>query len=396
MQLVRQIQMKKSPFLDEITFLSKNLFNVATYEVRQQFFTNGKWLRYNTLWKLLRKHDAYIKLHNKCGSHPPQQVLKQVDLNFKGFFQAIKSWKKDPSKFKAIPKLPYYKRKNRKNLVYFTSLQVRNKEGLVLLTQKMLRSGFPKIKTDIENVKGVRIVPFADRYTIELIYDYEPIDLQLNPNNAIGVDLGLENVITASDNIGSNPLIIKGGVLKSTNQFYNKELAKYKAAAKICNKPDTTNRILKIHRKRNNKIQDIFHKTSRKIVNHCVEHDIGTIVIGYNEYWKQNINIGKKNNQNFVLIPFLKLIQQIEYKAEMVGIKVIRTSEEYTSQTCSCCGIVKKSNRKFRGLYVCSKCGSVLNADVNASNNILKKEFPKSNWIGNRGLLNSPIVLKTC
>ncbi len=401
MQLVRQIQLKKTPFLDEITLLSKNLFNVATYEVRQHFFTTRKWLRYINLWNLLRNHDAYTELQNRCGSHPPQQVLKQIDRNFKSFFQAIKSWKKDPSKFKVIPKLPYYKHKNGKNMVYFTSLQVRNKDGHVLLNQKMLKSGFPKIKTDIEDVKGVRIVPFYDRYNIELIYDYEPTDLHLNPNKAIGIDLGLENVITASDNIGGKPLIIKGGVLKSINQFYNKKLAKYKAMAKICNNANITNRILKIHRKRNNKIRDFFHKTSRKTVNHCVEHDIGTIVIGYNEGWKQNINIGKKNNQNFVSVPFLKLIHQIEYKAEMVGITVIRTSEEFTSQTCSCCGIVKKSNRKYRGLYVCSDCGSVLYADVNASHNILKKEVPKSNsnrrgnWIGNRGLLNNPIVLKT-
>ena len=172
--------------------------------------------------------------------------------------------------------------------------------------------------------------------------------------------------------------------------------------AKICSNATITNRILKIHRKRNNKIRDFFHKSSRKLVNHCIEHNIGTLVVGYNEGWKQNINIGKKNNQNFVSIPFLKLIQQIEYKAEMVGITVIRTSEEYTSQMCSCCGLVKKSNRKYRDLYICDNCGSALNADVNASKNILHKEVPKSNSnrmgnrIGNRGLLNSPIVLKTC
>ena len=402
MQLVRQIQMKKTPLLDEITLLSKNLFNVATYEVRQLFFTTGKWLRYNNLWKLLRNHNSYIELHNTCGSHPPQQVLKQVDRNFKSFFQAIKSWKRDPTKFKNMPKLPYYKRKNGKNMVYFTSQQVRNKDFFVLLNQKMLKSGFPKIKTDIDNVKGVRIVPFADRYTIELIYNYEPTNLHLNPHNAIGIDLGLENVITASDNIGGHPLIIKGGVLKSINQYYNKELAKYKSIAKICNNADITHRILKIHRKRNNKIRDFFHKTSRRIMNHCIVHVIGTIVVGYNEGWKENIKIGKKNNQNFVSIPFLKLLQQIEYKAKMVGITVIRTSEEYTSQTCSCCGIVKKSNRKHRGLYVCSNCGSVLNADVNASTNILQKEVPKSkstrmgNRIGNRGFLSNPIVLNIC
>jgi len=164
--------------------------------------------------------------------------------------------------------------------------------------------------------------------------------------------------------------------------------------AKKCNNTDVTGRILKFHRKRNNKTGDFFHKTSRKVVNHCISNDIGTIVIGYNDGWKQKIKIGKRNNQNFVSVPFLKLVQQIEYKSEMVGIQVIRTGEEYTSQTCSSCGVVRKSNRKYRGLYVCKDCGVVLNADVNASRNILQKEVPKSKWIGDRGCLNHPVVLK--
>ena len=254
--------------------------------------------------------------------------------------------------------------------------------------------GFPKIQTDLKNVKGVRIVPFGDRYNIELIYNYEPKDLSLDKNNILGIDLGLTNIVTTSDNQGGQPLIIKGGVLKSINQFYNKELSKYKSLAKRCNKQDITTRILKIHRKRNNKIRNFFHKTSRKIINHCIAHNIGTIIVGYNEGWKQNIRIGKRNNQNFVSIPFLKFIQQLEYKGEMVGIEVKRITEEYTSQTCSSCGIVEKSNRKHRGLYVCSQCGSVLNADVNAAKNILRKGVPKSRWIGDRGLLDRPAVLR--
>ena len=329
-----------------------------------------------------------------CGSHPPQQVLKQVDRNFKSFFIAIKVWKRTPSKFKGMPKLPHYKRKNGKNLVYFTSLQCRLKNGCVFLTNKMMKLGFSKIKTDLISVKGLRIIPLGDRYNIELIYNYEPEDLHLDKNNIMGIDLGLNNIVTASDNIGKTPFIIKGGILKSINQFYNKELAKYKSLSKNRNKKEITNRILKIHRKRNNKVRDFFHKTSRKVINHCIINNIGTIVIGYNEGWKQNVNIGSRNNQNFVSIPFLKLIQQIEYKSEMIGITVIRTSEDYTSQACSSCGIIKKSNRKYRGLYVCSECGSVLNADVNASKNILKKGVPKSKWIGDRGCLNHPVVLK--
>jgi putative transposase len=393
MQLVKQIQFKKSPLLDEITFLSKNLFNVATYTVRQRFFKDGYWTRYNELYNLLKTHESYKRLDEKCGSHPPQQVLKQVDRNFKSFFKAIRVWKTNPSKFKGMPKLPYYKRKGGRNIVYFTSLQCRVKNGYVLLTKKMEKLGFPKMKCDLEKVKGVRIVPFGDRYNIELIYNCIPIEVNLDKNNVIGIDLGLTNIVTSSDNCGGTPLIIKGGVVKSINQFYNKELSKYKSLSKICNKKEITNRILKIHRKRNNKIKDFFHKTSRKVIDHCIENNIGKIVIGYNEGWKQNINIGKRNNQNFVAIPFLKLIQQIEYKSEMVGIEVIRITEEYTSQKCSNCGIIRKSNRKHRGLYVCKSCGLKINADVNASKNILQKGVPNPIRRWDRGCLDHPVVL---
>jgi putative transposase len=394
MHLVRQVQFKSSDLLEKITFLSKNLYNVATYTIRQRFFRDHHWIRYNELWNMVKSHDAYQELHITCGSHPPQHVLKQVDATFNSFFTTIKDWKDNPAKYKGGPKLPYYKRKNGRNVVYFTSLQCRLQNGFVLLTEKMQKLGFPKIKTDLTCVKGVRIVPFGDRFTIELIYDYEPHDLHLNDIHALGIDLGLNNIVTASDTMGNIPLIIKGGVLKSINQFYNKELSKFTSMAKKCNKMEMTIRIKKLHQKRNNIIQDFFHKTSRKVVNHCISHNIGLIIIGYNEGWKQEIHIGKKNNQNFVFVPFLKLVKQIEYKSEMVGINVIRTREEYTSQKCSCCGVVRKSNRKYRGLYVCTDCGMVLNADVNASINILQKEVPKSKWIGDRGCLSRPLVLE--
>ncbi|MHA1917439.1 MAG: RNA-guided endonuclease InsQ/TnpB family protein [Candidatus Ranarchaeia archaeon] len=261
-----------------------------------------------------------------------------------------------------------------------------------------MKLGFLKLKTrpSISLVKGVRVVPFSDRYNVELIYNQEPIDLGLDKDNVMGVDLGLTNIVTTSDNIGNNPLIIKGGVIKSINQYYNKKLAKYQSLTKKCNRKYVTNRILKLHRKRNNKVRDFFHKTSHKLINHCIKHNIGKVVIGYNVGWKQNINIGKKNNQSFMQVPFLKFVKQIEYKAKLMGVVVVRVGEEFTSQTCSSCGIICKSNRKHRGLYVCSKCGLVLNADVNASKNILRKGVPESEhfWIGDRDLLDRPEVLK--
>ncbi|MHA1917729.1 MAG: RNA-guided endonuclease InsQ/TnpB family protein [Candidatus Ranarchaeia archaeon] len=218
----------------------------------------------------------------------------------------------------------------------------------------------------------------------------------MDRNNVIGVDLGLCNIVTTSNNKGNESLIIKGGVLKSINQYYNKKLGKQKSLSMKCNNKHTTNKLLKLTRKRNNKIKDFFHKTSRKLINHCIQNNIGKVVIGYNTGWKQNINLGKRNNQNFVSVPFLNFVRQIEYKSLMVGIKVMRFSEEFTSQTCYCCGVVRKTNRKYRGLYVCSVCGCVLNADVNASKNILRKVVPKSKlvWIWDRDLVTKPVVLK--
>jgi putative transposase len=215
----------------------------------------------------------------------------------------------------------------------------------------------------------------------------------LNKNRIAGIDLGVNNLVAMSNNFDRNGLIIKGGIAKSVNQYYNKSLAKYKSTAKKVNKKHITNRILRLHRKRNNKIDDIFHKTSKKTIDYCIENNIGTLIIGYNGGWKQKCNMGKKNNQNFVQLPFLKLIRKIEYKAGLVGIEVKRETEEYTSQACSNCGIISKKNRKLRGLYVCSNCGIVINADINASKNIIKKAFPESVWIGNRGGLNPPLCI---
>jgi putative transposase len=257
----------------------------------------------------------------------------------------------------------------------------------------MHNGGFLPIKTDLSKINGVRIVPYRDRFKIELIYTREVNDLNLVGQRVLGIDLGLINAISTSNSCGLQPFIIKGGLLKSINQFYNKYLADTKSSAKKCNDTNITRKIQRLGRVRNNKIHDFFHKTSRIVIDYCIQNNIGTIVIGYNEEWKQNVNIGKVNNQNFVSIPFRLLIHQMQYKAKLVGISVKLVSEEYTSQTCSKCGLIRKANRKYRGLYVCNNCGNVLNADTNAAFNILQKEVPKSTWIGNRGSGCRPEVL---
>jgi IS605 OrfB family transposase len=239
----------------------------------------------------------------------------------------------------------------------------------------MVKRGFPQIPVgkfpfiDNTTISG-RLLPFYDRFILELVYEVEPASKLCSStfSKVIGLDLGVNNLVTSSDG-----LLVKGGVVKSINQWYNKQLAKYKSLAAKRKHQTDTQRMLRLGRHRTNKIKDFLHKTSHLIISHCLTNNIGTIVIGYNEQWKQHCTLGKRNSQNFVSIPFHIFVQMLEYKANRAGITVIRVSEAYTSQRCSNCGIIAKKNRRSRGLYLCQTCGERLNADLNAAKNIVDR-----------------------
>jgi len=207
--------------------------------------------------------------------------------------------------------------------------------------------------------------------------------LNLDKKRIIGIDLGLNNIITIANNAGLPPAVIKGNIIKSINQFYNKQLAIYKSIKDKQGIVYETKNIQILTRKRNNKINNIFHKISRKIVDYCIDYNFGTIIIGYNRTWKQNINIGKLNNQKFVQLPFFKLISQIQYKSKLIGIELIVEDESFTSK-CSFLDNepiekhkIYKGKRIGRGLFR-SQRGIFINADVNGAYNIIKKAFPKA------------------
>ncbi len=198
----------------------------------------------------------------------------------------------------------------------------------------------------------------------------------------IAIDLGVRNIITIVNNNGLKPFIIKGGVVKSFNQYYNKKRARIQS---VYDRQGikTGKTIQKLTNKRNRKINDYFHKTSQKIIQYCVFHDIGTVVIGYNTDWKQNCHLGKRNTQNFVTIPYYKLIEQLEYKAEEQGIMVIKQEESHTSKCSFLDNEPIERHKKYlgrritRGLFK-STTGTIINTDVNGAYNILKKAFPNA------------------
>ena len=377
MKLTEVIQVNHSIELSRLCHIAKNLYNLANWYVRQDFFNLNNLLTYYDLDFILKNKQAYRSL-------PPQtaqQTLKYVNRNWKSYLKGLKEYNFDFRKFKKRPKIPRYKRKNGESVAIFTNQQCKIKQGYLHFTKRV---NIEPIKTRITaKLKEVRIVPLGVKYKVELVYEKEEKDLKLDKENILSIDLGLNNLITAVNNNCCRPFIIKGGMIKSINQYYNKQLAYYRSIENKKGNFTDTKRIQKLHLTRNNKLTTFFHRISKNIIEYCTLNNIGTIIIGYNHGWKQRINIGKRNNQKFVQIPFLKLIRQIEYKAQLKGIHVSTVNENHTSKCSFLDNEPIRSHLKYmgkrvsRGLFRTSK-GKFINADVNGAYNIMKKAFPNA------------------
>ena len=369
--------------IDELSWHSKNLYNSANYLIRQNFIYGYGYLSYNRLDKLMQKSEQYQALPAKVS----QQVLRVLDKNWQSFFEANRAYKQNSFKFLGRPKIPSYKdsKKGRNLLVYTKQAlsKVALKQGKIKLSGTTI-----EFSTHVaQQVAGVRIVPESDCYIIEVIY--EKTETTLNPNKWIAsVDLGVDVLMAVTSNQpGFVPLLLNGRPLKSLNQFYNKRKAILQSQLKGNRK--TSKRIQRLTRCRNQKIDNYLHRASRYLVNLLMEKNIATLVIGKNDGWKQNTNMGKVNNQKFVAIPFNRLIQMLSYKCQLVGIKVVIIEESYTSVSCffnldplPVYGKTKEipkftGKRIKRGLYR-TQTGFLCQADVHSSYNILRKAFPNA------------------
>ncbi len=397
--------------LSELCHISKNLWNEGDYIVRQLYTNNkccltqkdkdgnrtGQYIKYSDLDYLIKnKSENYYNI-------PPatsQQILKILDRSWKSFFIAIKDWKLNPLKYLGRPKLPGYLKKDGEFLLVFTSQQCKIKYNYLIFPKKIKdkNGNILKIKTRLDdetNLREVRIIPKGGKqYIIEIVYNQLEHQLDLNKDRIIGIDFGLRNIVTISNNIGQIPVCIKGCVLKSINQFYNKRRSEiqsiYNRQPIYCQIKDksivyrrTGPAIQTLTNNRNRKIKDAMHKYSREIIDYCINHNVGTIVIGHNPGQKQDINLGTKTNQNFVNIPEYLLRKMIKYKGEEIGIQTIDQEESHTSK----CSFLDDEpvghsgkymgKRISRGLFR-SSIGKLINADVQGGYNIIKKAFPKS------------------
>ena len=377
--------------LDNLCFDSKNLYNYVTYILRQAFIGNheaipefadlikeGKFIdEYDLSTRLAKMNQVdFRNLKTQCA----QQVIKLVYKNFKSFYKAIKAYKKCPSKFTGRPKLPKYKDKKKgRNILVYTNQCAKIKNKMIYLSKLV----HLEEKTNIAKFQQIRIVHKGYYIVVEIVYEkfVDDIDGIDNRTNAMGIDLGINNLATITSDNGMS-LIINGRNLKSINQYYNKRLAKLKEKySKFGRYSGTTSERLTL--KRNNLIEDYMHKTTKYICQLAIMNNIKYCFVGLNKGWKQESNMGTVNNQKFVQIPFSKFISMLEYKLAEHNIYLITLNESHTSK-CSfidnekiCHHDEYVGKRIKRGLFK-SASGKVINADINGSLNILKRGLENS------------------
>jgi putative transposase len=361
--------------------------------LKQQFLKKEKLSSYEDLVKLFQTPSENDEENNyqKLPAQTAQWTIKKVREAWSSFFKAMKEWKKHPEKFTEMPKPPKYKNKNGEFLLIFTNQQCKIEDGILKFPKIMNLE--VKTRLDDVNLREVRIIPQGVGYIIEIVYMKEMENLAKRETRKImGIDIGLRNIVTIGDSISKEGIAVKGGVLKSINQFYNKESARLKSISdrQIGNKR-LTKRQKRLLMKRNRKIKDIMHKLSKAIVKYAKSKNIDTIIIGHSNGWKQSVNMGRINNQNFVEIPFNTLINQIKYKAEEAGIQVIIQDEEHTSK----CSFLDNESiehhdeymgkRIKRGIFR-SKNGILIHADLQAVYNIIRKAVPEAFADGIEGI----------
>src|SRR5215470_9951706 len=315
MQLVEQHYIRKSDprysVIDEAAFKSKNLYNAALYEMRQAFIHQGIYLSYEEMDKRMQSHEAYKALPAKVSQH----VLRQLADAWKAFREAKAAYEEDPSTFTGRPRLPKYKHKTEgRNLLIYTMQAVsRGKRSLQrgIIKPSMLPIEV-KTQQDPRQIDQVRIVPHNGHYVVEVIYSKAPVQARVDPSFCVAIDLGVTNGASITSNrVGFVPRLVNGRTLKAMNQWYNKRMKELKLCLPKTERERVTKQIERLTNKRNRQVNHYLHEALKGIIDFLVKEGVGTIIVGKNPLWKQEVGMGKRNNQNFVAIPHARFIEML-------------------------------------------------------------------------------------
>jgi len=403
---IRGLDSKQYQLLRKLCHHSARLYNYGLYNVRKTYDDTKTYLRYEQNYHHCKSNENYQILPSVIG----QQTLKIVDRSFQSFFGLVKLKKNDykdvkisPPKF--LPKQGYFQLTIPENgfsikdgiLHIGLSKSMQKQEKI-----KGIKLPFPK-HINPESVKEIRVHPKskARYFTLEIVYKESEVDLKLNQDNILSIDIGLNNLATCFDVKNSKSFIISGKPIKAINYYYNKQRAKLQSIKDLQNIKGETRQLFLLVRKRNNQIKDYMRKTAKKIIDYCISNNVGKIIVGHNKGWKQEINIGSKNNQNFVQIPFGYLMNCLESKCTNYAMDYKEVIESHTSK-CSYLDNeqvkhhdIYKGIRIKRGLFK-TALGLIINADVNGACNIARKvsgDYSEMSSDHIKGVLANPLRL---
>ena len=383
---------------------SKEIYNFANYILRQIYFKNTHNHKYSldfvneypSLTELflqyIEENKQFTTLFYKIicefaklkgysiNSKIVQNIVDKLKNDWTSYWALLKA-KKDKTNNKKI-NIPTYKKKY--NLVEYNN-QVMSKKKLKLgyIGTDKMQQGIKIVKKHQDlNCKCFRIYEKHDKLVCELIYEKDIATVE-KTNKVASIDLGLENLFTIAFNYNKKGISIKGTKLKAVNQYFNKLKANLQSM--LPNQQYTSKLINQLMYKREEQLRNYIGYYTNQLIEILKKEKISKLIVGYNKGWKQNINIGKANNQNFVNIPFRKILDILRYKLEENGIECKEQEESYTSQSSYLDNddipVYKENDgthyifsgkRIKRGIYK-SKQGKIINADLNGALNILKK-----------------------
>jgi putative transposase len=383
--------LNKSQFkrLRKLTHHAKNLYNQTLWTLRQAYEVTGKYFTYPQMDKAMKQiHNLEGEINYRLlKSAVSQQILRRLDKNFKSFFMTIQDFKKNPSKYKGQPKPPRFKKSQYDNLIYNScAFQIEN-DKVVLDRTKGNELKIPLPKQLIgKTIKQIEIIPKPHSFQAVFVYEENKATYQqVAPNdNAMSIDLGLNNLATCVTNGVIKPFIVDGRRIKSLNAYYNKRKAKIQSELEKYRGKKWSNRLQNLTDWRNARINDYLHKATAHVVKTCLANDISKVVVGDVAKSLDHINLGKKTNQNFVNLSLGQFVDKLRYKLGQHGITMKVANESYTSKASFVDGdkmpkkydkgakLIYSGNRLKRGLYK-SQDGTLVNADANGAYNILRK-----------------------
>ena len=401
-------------YLREMCHLSKNVYNESIYNIRQHYFAEGSYLRYEANFYQMRTSINY----NRLGSNISQQSMRAADQSFKSFFALQKKAKQGIySNWKV--RLPHYLPKDALYPIVFVHVTGTSvKEGKFQVpVSRLLRKDYPKIGI-VLNLPGylkdkklhqIQIIPKykGKHFEVRYIFDDEDIKkVQLDSAKALGIDFGVNNFATCATSEGES-FIIDGRKIKSINQWYNKQLSRLSSIKDHQKIKSYTAKQYALATKRDRRVQDYIYCSAKYIIQYCIAHQISNIVVGYNDGFQNSTKLGKVNNQQFVMLPYGQFKNRLRYLCNIYGITYIEQEESYTSKA-NFWGKdeipiwsplnPKQGNftgkRIYRGLYRTND-GRIFNADVNGALNILRKSRVVSlEGLYSRGEVDTPIRIR--